>query len=1149
MSYANQIIRSTRAPVVAAALLMLLTGQVRGQQVTGSLAAIVVDRSGAVVPNADVSMKNEASGDQRRTKTNAEGYFSITGVRPGTYSVTVEAPGFNSYKATGITFNSGDSRTLANITLEVGNTGTVVSITDVQDVLTPVDSGEKAVVITSQQLQNVAVVSRSAAEFIKIIPGMAPTGGGITNRPGWNGENMGINGNGDGGKQSAIGNYSANGTPTAALDITMDGAHTADPGCNCATPVNPNPDMISELKVQTSNFSAENAKGPVVINTITKSGGTQFHGGAYLFARHHSMYSNDWYSNKLGLARPENKYYFPGGNLSGPVIIPGTGFNRNRDKLFFFAGYEYFKQTIDSGVLRAIVPTAAMRRGDFSDTNYLGSISRTFGSAGADISPKFPGGIIPQSQLDPGMTALLKNVPAPNLDPGGVGQGYNWAQVLTTDQNMWQFSTKVDYNINDNTKLFVRYNRQRELQNFPIQLWWRNAGAVPLPSPIQGKNASDSLAANFTKVLNPTMTNEFVFGYTFVDFPNSYADYSAMTKTTQGYPYQGIFKQDDKIPGFLSWSAPTAGLWLPGGFDPVLFATKHLFTVSDTVAKIYNTHTFKFGGYYGKIVNKQPGNEPSAGLIQFSTGHALTTGNILADMVTGIAGDYTENSRAIVRDMGWGELTFFAQDSWKITRRLTLEYGVRAQHMQPWTARNGIGVAAWVPGLYRQDAVPADLSGLSWNARDKNVPLSGWDTTTINWAPRLSFAFDMFGTGNTVLRGGFGRFVYHDPQLAAGAMDLPAGLRSVNIGGGIRVPDIDLVQNNGSLVFGGETVLSTDAKQPITDSYSMTISQRLPSRTLMEVSYVGNVSRNLINDGQFAEINKVPLGAMLNDPTGNQNNYRPLRAWQSLRVRAHEYTSNYNSLQTTLARQAGRINFTLAYTWSKAMGLTNNDLFPFDRGQVYGALPFDRTHLFASTYVLTMPTLAKSVNPVVRGVTNGWVVSGIVQLSSGVNIQPNSRDGNFGLNAPDPTGNGTLNGAWITGSSAVRPVPRLTCDPRSNLADGQHVNGACFAPPIPGSNGQPGVNGSYVMPYMRGPAYFNADLSAFKEFAFGEQKRLQLRAQAYNFLNHPISSFLDGDSNLNATFDSAGKLTNNRFGFADNKVGRRTMMLGIKFFF
>jgi hypothetical protein len=1138
-----------KAVLAATAFLAAAANTAMAQQVTGSLAAIVTDSSGAVIPNAKVTITNAASGDLRRSVTNAEGYFSVTGIYPGTYNVSVEAPGFSIYKVERLTFNSGDVRTLPNIVLEVGSVGTEVRVVDALEGITPVDSGEKATVITTQQLQNVAVVSRSAAEFIKIVPGFVPVAG-IDNRPGWNGENMGINGNGDGGKQSAIGNYSANGTPTAALDITMDGAHTADPGCNCATPVNPNPDMISEVKIQTSNFAAENYKGPVVISAITKSGGRDFHGTGYMFARHHALYSNDWYNNKLGIKKPENKYFFPGGNIGGPVLIPGTGFNRNRDKLFFFAGYEYFKQTIDSGLIQAIVPTNAMRQGDFTDTAYLNAINRTFSAAGADIAEKFPTRRVP---VDPGMRQLLALVPQPNIDPGGAGNGYNWAQVLNIDQNMWQFATKVDYNVSDYTKLFVRYNRQREVQPFPVQLWWRNAGAVPLPTPVEGRNKSDSIAGNFTKVLSPTLTNEFVFGYTFVDFPNSYQDYSRMTKTANNYPYQGLFRQDDKIPGFLSWSGPIAGMWLPGGFDPVLFATKHLFTLNNTVSKIVDTHTMKFGFYFGRITNAQPGNEPSAGLIQFSNGHALTSGNVLADMVAGLVDSYTENSMQINRNMGWNEFALFAQDSWKIRRNLTLEFGLRAQHMQPWTARNGIGIAAWVPSLYNPSAPASTFPGLGWNQQNPEVPLSGWDTKAIWWAPRFGMAWDIFGTGRTVLRGGWGRFIYHDAQLAASAMDMPAGVRRTTLAGGLNLRDVDARAGSaaGDLVFGGDTVDSTDYRHPLTDSYSFTISQRLPGRILGEIAYVGNETRNLVNGGAIANINNVPLGAMLNDPTGDPNSYRPLRNWQDLRVFSHNLYSNYNSLQALIAKQTGRTNFTLAYTWGKALGITNNDLNPFDLRQAYGPLAFDRRHNLSTSYVVNLPTfIGAGGNPFARGLVNGWQVSGIVVAYSGSNLQLNSKDANFGLNAPNPNGTGAINSQWVTGTNATRLMPRLTCDPREGLQDGQYINGSCFAPPIPGSNGQPGVNGPYVMPFITGPAFWQADLSLFKEFTISESKRLQFRAQAYNFLNHPLSSFIgNSDANITANFNSAGTLTNPRFGFTDNKVGRRSMMLGVKFYF
>ncbi|MBL8231759.1 MAG: carboxypeptidase regulatory-like domain-containing protein [Bryobacterales bacterium] len=1139
--------RTTRFRVLVITALIILSASLAfAQQVTGSLSAIVVDKSGAVIPNAKITMTNELSGDIRRSTTNQDGYFSISGVFPGTYTVQVEANGFSTYIAKRVTFNPGDRRTLPDITLDVAATGTTVEVSGVLEELTPVDSGEKAAVITQKQLQNVAVVSRSAAEFIKILPGMVPTPG-IENRNGWNGENIGINGNGDGGKQSAIGNYSANGTPTGALVINADGAQVDDPGCNCATPVNPNPDMIAEMKIQTSNFAAENSRGPVVINAITKSGGKDFHGSAYFSARHFSMNSNYAEFNARGIARPNNKYYFPGGNISGPVVLPKTNFNKNRDKMFFFAGFEAYRQTIDTGLLQSIVPTEQMRNGDFSNTAYLDSIGRRFGAAGGALDPvRFPGSRIPASQIEPGMRRLLALTPLPNIDPAGAGQSYNWAQALTLDQNMYQFTGKVDYNFSDYTKLYVRYNLQNEVQPFPIQLWWRNAGAVPMPSAVEGKNRSDSIAANLTKVLSPSLTNEFVFGYTFVDFPNQYQDYSKMTRASNNFPYRGIFRQDDKIPGFLSWAAPTAGMWLAGGFDPILFATKHLFTVSDNLSKVVGTHTMKFGGYYGYVVNKQPGNEPSAGLIQFSPWHGNHSGNLLADMVAGLASDYTENSRQIVRDMGWGEFAFFAQDNWKITKRFTLEYGMRFQHIQPWTARNGIGIATWVPQSYSQNAPASQFPGVLWNAKDKSVSLAGWGSRPLFYAPRISAAFDIFGNGSTVFRGGFGTFVFHDPQLASGAMDLPGGVRRYNVGGGVTLPGIDAIQSQGDLVFGGEAVDAADNRQNVTHSYSATISQRLRGRNLLEVAWVGNRTRNLINNGELRNVNKVPIGAMLANPTGNANDFRPLRQYQALNVFSHNFYSNYDSLQTSLTRQAGNFFYTLSYTWSKAMGI-GQVLDGFNLDNNYGPLGFDRTHVFSSTYVYTLPNFVKTGSKFAKGAVNGWQISGVIQAWSGPNLQQNSQDGNFGLNAAGP--GGQINAAAVLGTDAIRVMPRVTCDPRASLGPNQFANGACFAPPIAGSGGRPGVNGDLIFPYMRGPAYFNTDLTLFKSFAFSESKRLEFRAAAFNFPNHPVRSFLSGDSNLRLNFDEQGRMTSPRFGFADNRVGRRNIQLTVKFLF
>src|SRR5258708_30790048 len=198
------------------------------------------------------------------------------------------------------------------------------------------------------------------------MPGFAISNG-TSNIATYNGEPSGINGNGNGGNQSPLnGAYSYNGLPGNTLDITADGAHVSDPGCNCATPVNPNSNMISEFKISMSNFSAENQKGPGVISSVAKGGGQYYHGSAFVSARNSVLNANDWLSNFSRVARPENKYYYPGMTLGGPVKLPFTNFNKNRNKLFFFTGFQYFYQVLDTGLLRATVPTAGERQGDFS---------------------------------------------------------------------------------------------------------------------------------------------------------------------------------------------------------------------------------------------------------------------------------------------------------------------------------------------------------------------------------------------------------------------------------------------------------------------------------------------------------------------------------------------------------------------------------------------------------------------------------------------------------------------------------------------------------------------------------------------------------------------------------------------------------------
>jgi hypothetical protein len=329
----------------------------------------------------------------------------------------------------------------------------------------------------------------------------------------------------------------------------------------------------------------------------------------------------------------------------------------------------------------------------------------------------------------------------------------------------------------------------------------------------------------------------------------------------------------------------------------------------------------------------------------------------------------------------------------------------------------------------------------------------------------------------------------------------------------------------------------------------MTVSQRLPRRTLWEVSYVGNRSSNLVNLGDSRDINLVPLGAMINDPTGDVNKYRPLSQYQALKINSHNWYSRYHSLQTSLTKQTGALNTMVSYTFSRAMGIVDNPINYLNRDANYGPLPFDRTHVFAMSYVYTLPNIPSASNVFLKGLANGWQISGIVQAASGANLQQaQGGDGtNFFTNVPYQ--GRSMNSQDVVGTNAIKLMPRLVCDPRANLQKNQYVNGACFAAPIPGSNGQIGVNGPTILPYMRGPGFFNTDLSLFKNFRFTERQNLQFRFSAYNLPNHPNRSFINSDQNLRLNFNSAGQLSNSRFGYADYKVGRRIIQLGIRYSF
>jgi hypothetical protein len=1183
------LLKSHRALGACLAIAVCLGTNLSAQGIYATLTGVVSDPSSAVVAGAKVTLKDAQSGSLRETVTNTDGYFTFASVSVGTYDLTIEAKGFNPYKVTGIPLTGAEKRNV-DATLQVGTTSQAVEITGVVDQIAPVDSGEKSSTLTTKELQNYVSVGSNAAEFIKIMPGFGIQNG-TSNKANYSGETIGINANGDAGSQSPLNNaYSYNGLPGNSLDITADGAHVSDPGCNCDTPVNPNGDMVQEFKVLTSNFSAENQKGPALVTSVTKAGGNTFHGSGFFYARNYAMNANDALFNATSAPRPENKYYYPGFTVGGPVLIPGTRFNKNRNKLFFFTGYEYFYQVLDTGLLRATVPTAGMLSGNFSDAELskLGKITAS-GAAPGKITDTaaYPGGIIPSSQLDSNMVALAKLFPQPNANSDATG-GFNYVQAETFNQNNHQWASRVDYSISDNTKLFVRYNLQREVQQFPVGLWWRNGGQVPYPTPVQGKNKSDSVSASLTHVFSPSMTNEFVFGYTYIGFPNVFEDPTKVDRTKVGYNYKGLFKNGvNQIPSFGGWGGGEAALvFNPGGFEAGgpsagLYADKWMPSASDTITKVMGTHTIKAGVFWEWIRNSQPANNNTNGFLEFSNGNKYSLGNAYADLVTGTIDSYQETNFNRINDIAYNTYEFFLQDSWKVSRKLTVELGMRFTHFQPWADRLGYGFSIFDYSQYSSSCTPLQYCGFEWHKKNPNVPLGGFPTRALFYQPRFGVAYDLTGEGKTVLRGGWGRYYYHAGQFTNG-LDVSAGVVSRSLGNNVNgVPvlakNLDTL-NVADQASGPSAVDSKDDRQAHTDSYSFTVSQRLPWSSQLEVAYVGNMTRDIPSTGNGGSlgfntynINLVPVGAMLASKTGvdpnglTADNFRPLKGFSSLYLATNNGYSNYNAMQVTWIRTKGRYTLSSNYTFGKAMGILgggNSTIADqFNLNNNYGVLSANRTHIFNMAYSVELGNPVK--DKIGGGFLNGWQVSGILQAQSGANLAGFSSNGNFNFsnnlngakipfagfdcqsNPSDPRCM-NISSASILGTPDIQLNPILTCNPRSGLGHNQYINASCFAVPT-----QTGQNGPTVLPAIYGPAFFNWDMGLFKNFQIKESKKIQLRFNGYNFLNHPLWSFNGSNLNLHYSQDATGKITMDAplFGTVTTKQGHRVVQAAIKFFF
>jgi len=1145
-------------------LLLCVCAPLFAQRFSGSITGVVTDPQGAVVPGAEVTVTNQATGASQNATSTTSGVYSLPSIDPGTYTVRVKSSNFKEFVAKNVTVNV-SSATTVNAALQLGNMNEEVTV-EGSAIQVETSTGAVGNVINGTEVRELPLNGNNFMQLTQLVPG-------VSSLSDFNTVKKGLEGNTD---------FSVNGNMTTSNIFMVDGVNNNDIGSNRTILIYPSIQAIDEFKILRNSYGAEYGQASgAIINIVTRSGTNSWHGGASYYGRNTALNATDYFNKQLISENPgvvgkapihRNDALF---NVNGPII---------KDKLFFFWSEEWDRE-IRGAAYAACVPTLAQRGGDFSGAPEPCAanpvLPGTGGTTGVPAQPYYPNNIIPAANLSPAGMRYMGNFPLPNLS--NPVNGANWAAAFSVPVNWREDHVRGDWNITPTLKLFARWTRDTWKNPFPSTLGYWGEDIYPEVGDTWTQPSSQS-TIKLTKLIGPTAVNDFQVSYA--------ANAITVDRTGQGvggnyFSAPGVvgpsmaanafvasfnnlsptyFPLSDKAfkindtpnslgePGF--WGNGPVGLNCVVGTCGTLAQqgpwhnNEQLLILRDDFSKVFGAHTFRAGFLATSNQKNQRNQNESLGenAAFWSTtadgwGGPASSGNGIFDMLNaGTQWGFGEPSTNPFEVVRWHDYEFYGADNWKIRRNVTIDYGVRWSFLR--NAYNGNGQYGWFepnlfnpnlsePGspcngmlLTKTGVADCTAAGLPGGTLGTDTGLIPNNNHLIQ--PRIGIAWYVRGDGKTSIRAGFGtfydRFMLNTVFASAGNPPFVFALPS-----NVSQRALDTAPAFAGVVPSAPTLVAVqNDRVPEAIQYNLTVERELWRNTKLEIGYVGNQGRFLetmsnanlpttlagriaweeSSFGGNAETTLLPLGKPTT-PVGATTG-----GWGAITMAQFNGVSHYDSLQALFKTRLKVVDAQFAYTYSHSLSNTDisdssgtaqapNILLANDAGSDYGNSILNRPHILAGSLVYNAPALTGQ-NSFVRAALGSWETSAIMQYTSGASLTVYANAGS------DLVGGG---GGSFTNANRPNLVSGQSCQ-ASGAGENQFINPGAFT-----LNGyQIGSLPSSPRGVCLGPGLAQTDFSVRKNFKITERVTAKFSMDFFNLFNK--TQFLP--STVIGTFGGSG---------------------------